>query len=414
MPQRSAYSAFSVALALGLAPAAQAQTTLNLSTWQAEEPGFGDWWSEVISAFDEAHPDVTIEVQQVPYAEYINQLTIRFASGRPPELVTMPTSGFGSFADQGWLAALDEKIAGTPIETEWSSLQSEMVWDGETQGVLLMGYGFMLFYNSEILENAGVEPPSSFEEFREAVAQAHDPDNGIFGLSAVATEHPTLTLDFVRFIEWQGADMISEGEYNLTDPAVVSAMENYRETVGGHAPLGNNSTIARQLFTDGRTAFLIDGPWMYASLEGASPDVRENLVMVEAPFSPTLGGASNSIHIPKGLDPEVEEAAWSFIEFLSQPEWQQRYTLLTSAPAPRQDVLTPELLEQAPQLESINDAVIGAEPIIPYVRAIRANIGEFHAIVQRAGLRILSTDEPVEDILADLQGELEAKIPLTE
>ena len=54
MPKRSAYSALSVALALGIAPVAQAQTTLDLSTWQAEEPGFGDWWSEVISAFNEA------------------------------------------------------------------------------------------------------------------------------------------------------------------------------------------------------------------------------------------------------------------------------------------------------------------------------------------------------------------------
>lgn len=399
---------------ISVPPVAMAQTNLEFTTWQADEAGFGDFWREAIAAFEADNPDVNIEIQQIPFADYINQLTIRFASGQPPHIVALNTSSFGIFAEQGWLRELDSLAEGTPIDTEWSSLQEELVWDGTTYGVLMMGYGFMLFYNSEILEQAGIEVPQSFDEFRTAVAAATDVDSGIFGLAAVTTEHPTLAQDFIRFIEWQDQRFIVDGNYNLTDPGVVAAIENYRETVGENAPLGNNSTIARQLFTDGRTAFLIDGPWMYANFENASGDVRPNLEMVAAPFSPPLGGASNSIHLPDGLDPEIEQHAWAFIEYLARDDMQERYLVLTASPSGRADVLSDDAIEEMPHLSEIAQAADGALPIIPNERAIRANANEFNAILQRTALRVLSTEEPVESILADAQQELERTIPLSE
>ncbi len=404
--------ALAASMPLLISPLAASAQSLDMTTWQLEEPGVGDWWKEVIAAYAKANPGKSVNVQQIQYKDYVNQLTVRFASNRPPHIITMPTDGFGVFADQGWLAPLDDRAKATPIATNWSSLQSDLVWDGKTQGVLLMGYGFMLFYNEQLLNEAGVKPPASFEEFRQAVAKITNRDKGIFGLAAVTTEHPTVTLDFVRFIEWQGADLVKDGKYNLADPAVVKAIENYRETVGGHAPLGNNSTIARQLFVDGKAAFLIDGPWMYARIEQAKPEMRAVLKMVKAPFTPTLGGASNSIHIPAALDAKAKDEAWSFIRFITQPEWQLRYTQLTAAPPGLKGAVTPEVAAEKPHLKLINEAVIGAEPIIPNIKSIRANSNEFFAITQRAALRVLSTKEPVAAILKDAQAELDRAIPL--
>jgi len=403
-----------VAASFVLMPQPAPAETTTMTTWQADEPGFGQWWREAIEAYNKSHPDKTIAMQQIQYKDYVNQLTVRFASNRPPQILTLPTDGFGTFADQGWLTSLDQRVEGTEIATNWSPLQAEMTWDGKIQGVLLMGYGFMLYYNDRLLKDAGIEVPTSFTEFLQAVPKLTSREKGVFGLAAVTTEHPTATLDFVRFIEWQGAKLIKDGKYNLTDPAVVKAIENYRTTVGGNAPLGNNSTIARQLFVDGKAAFLIDGPWMYARIEETKPEIRAVLKMVKAPFSPTLGGASNSIHIPAALSEKEKEDAWAFIRFIAQPEWQLKYTMITSAPAGMKGAVTPEVAAAKPQLKTINDAVIGAEPIIPNVKAIRANSNEFFAITQRAALRVLSTKDPVSTILKETQAELERAIPLND
>jgi multiple sugar transport system substrate-binding protein len=402
--------AFAILIA---APPAHAQKTLELMSWQGEEPGFSDWWKQVIAAFNQAHPQAPVKMTSIPFKDYLDQLTIRFASNRPPPLLELPTDSLGAFASQGWLQPLDDRIKGTAIATDWSSLQRDLTWDGKTQGVLLMGYAFMMFYNQQLLDAAGITaPPATLREWEADVGRITDRDKGIFGLSAVTTEYPTLPLDFIRMIVWNGGALVKDGHYNLTDAKTVAAIEDYRRVVAGNAPLGDNSTIIRQLFTDGKSGFLIDGPWVWQLVQKAKPEVRANLRMAKAPFQPPLGGASNSIHMAAGLDRATQDAAWSFIAFLAQPEWQQKYTVLTASPAALKGAVTPEIAKEHPELVAINEAVIGAQSTTPASQALRSNYNEFSKIIQRTAMQVLSTREPVADILKRAQAQLEQQVPL--
>lgn len=414
MPKLTRRTTLAGAAALLATHRAQAATTLEFTTWQAEEPGFGAWWKELIAAFEQKNRGTQIKVTGIPYKDYLDQLTIRFASNRPPPLFELNTDTVGAFASQDWLQPLDDRIKQSVIGTDkWSGLQQDLSWDGKMLGVLLMGYAFMLFYNQALLDQAGVTLPASWDEWLAAVPKVTQRDRGIFGLSAVTTEYPTIPLDMLRTIRWSGGSIVRGNAYNLTDPKVVQAVELYRRVVGGNAPLGANSTIIRQLFTDGKTGFLIDGPWVWALLDHAPKEVRPNLKMAKCPFAPPVGGASNSIHIAAGLDQATQDAAWSFIAFLTQPKWQQRYTELTAAPAARLDALTPELAASRPELKAINEAVIGVEPNVPRSQALHANYNEFTQIMQRTCVRVLSTSLPVIDILKDTQAQLERAVPLT-
>ena len=411
--RRSALIGTALAPLPRLARAAGAPVTVEFTTWQLEEPGFGAWWSEVIDAFQAATPGVRIVKAQIPFRDYLDQLTIRFASNRPPPLLELPSDSLGAFASQGWLAALDERIKGTPIATDWSSLQQDLVWDGKTQGVLLMGYAFMMFYNAALLDAAGVALPTDWASFIAAVPKITQRDKGVFGLSAVTTEYPTIPLDFIRTAVWSGQHLTKGTTYALTEPGMVKALELYRSLVGGNAPLGDNSTIIRQLFVDGKTGFLVDGPWVWALLDKAPPAVRPNLKMAKAPFPPALGGASNSLHLAAGLDRATEDAAWSFVLFLAQPQWQQRYTELSAAPAARRDALGAELAAKRPELALINQSVLGAQSTTPDNQLLRSNYTEFNHIIQRAAVQVISTTTPVAKILADTQAELERSVPLS-
>ena len=60
--------------------AAQAKTVeLEFPTWQAEEPGLADYWTELIKAFEAKNPGVKVKKQQIPFREYVDKLTVRFA-----------------------------------------------------------------------------------------------------------------------------------------------------------------------------------------------------------------------------------------------------------------------------------------------------------------------------------------------
>ena len=41
--------------------------------------------------------------------------------------------------------------------------------------------------------------------------------------------------------------------------------------IGRYAPKGTNSASARQLFIDGKAAFLRDGPWLWATVRKRRP-----------------------------------------------------------------------------------------------------------------------------------------------
>ncbi len=62
-------------------------------------------------AFQKVNPDVQISVTQIPYNSVIDQLTVRFASGRPPGVFELPSENFGLFASQGWLLGRVDGLA---------------------------------------------------------------------------------------------------------------------------------------------------------------------------------------------------------------------------------------------------------------------------------------------------------------
>ncbi|MBV9538063.1 MAG: extracellular solute-binding protein [Acidisphaera sp.] len=393
-------------------PASAAPATIELTSWQTEEPGFATWWKEVVDAYNATNPARSVAMTGIPFANYLDQLTIRFAANRPPALLELPSDNVGAFASQGWLEPLDARIKGTPIETEWSSLQKDLVWDGKVQGVLLMGYAFMMFYNDKLLADAGVAVPANWADWLAAVPKITRRNDGIFGVSAVTTEYPTIPLDLLRNIVWSGQSFIEGERYNLTDKAVIADVERYRSVTGANAPPGSNSTIIRQLFVDGRTGFLVDGPWVYTLLAKATAETRPHLKMAKAPFAPPIGGASNSLHLAAGLDRATADAAWSFVLFTTQPQWQTRYTELSNCPSPRRNALSSQMAQAHPELVTINDAVVGAIPAVPDNQGLRSNWVEANKILQRASVQVLSTQTPVADILRQTQAELERAAPL--
>lgn len=403
-----------VGLGVTMSPGlAAAQVNLTFASWQFQEPGNSDWWKAVMKAFHDENPDISIEEVYIPFADYLPQMTIRFASGRAPAVMQLNEQLFGSFAAQGWLAPLDDRIAGTEIATNWAPPQKALTWDGATRGVLLSNNAYQFFYNKDMLAKAGLPVPDSWESFKATAAKMTDRGAGIFGLSAVTAEHPTAVEDVHRYAIWAGTNLVKDGHYNLTSPEVIDAMNAYRQTVGQNAPLGNNSSVARQLFIDGKTSMLIDGPWVWSWLERATPEMRPKLEMARLPFEPQLAPGGLIMNISEGLDKEAEDAAWKFILFVNTKKWQRQYLLATGQPPGRaSNVLTPEDEEAHPNLATASASALEAVPLFPKEQPIQANFTEYSSILMEAALRLLSTTDPTETIMSDAQSKLERAIPL--
>ena len=400
-----------VALALAAVPAA-AQKTIELEfpSWQIEEPGAGEYWAELSKAFEAKYPNVRIKRQQIPFREYVDKLTVRFAGNNPPDIVHLPSRNFLAFASQGWLAPLDDVLAQTDVARTYTKMSDEMRYDGKTYGVLMMAYGMMFYYNDRMLQEAKVAVPRTSDELLRAIAATTDAKAGRFGWGAPTTEHPNLFVEVGTWVTGEGASFFKGNQYNFTDPAVIRAVDKFRAAVKD-APKGTTSEQARQLFIDGKIAMLRDGPWVNAQIRKAPEATRASLRMGMMPFAHVPGGTSNSLHMPAKLDPEKRRYVAEFIKLTTTPEWQARYTQLTASPAPRRGALSDAQLAANPDLALVNKAAAEAVNLFPENVAVRENYNEFAKVFGEAGMKLITTDRPTADIMKDLQAEMTRRVP---
>jgi multiple sugar transport system substrate-binding protein len=400
-----------VALALAATPAA-AQRTIELEfpSWQIEEPGAGEYWAEISKAFEAKYPNVRIKRQQVPFREYVDKLTVRFAGGNPPDIVHLPSRNFLAFASQGWLAPLDDVLAQTDVAKTYTKMSDEMRYEGKTYGVLMMAYGMMFYYNDKLLQDAKVAVPKTSDELVRAIAATTDVKAGRFGWGAPTTEHPNLYVEIGTWVTGEGASFFKGNQYDFTDPAVIRAVDKFRAAVK-NAPKGTTSEQARQLFVDGKIAMLRDGPWVNAQIRKAPEATRASLRMGMMPFAHVPGGTSNSLHMPARLDPEKRRYVAEFIKLTTTPEWQAKYTQLSASPAPRRGALSAAELAANPDLALVNKAAGEAVNLFPENISVRENYNEFAKVFGEAGMKLMTTDRPTADILKDLQAEMTRRVP---
>jgi multiple sugar transport system substrate-binding protein len=401
-----------VVLIIAGAVAAQPRTVeLEFPSWQIEEPGAGEYWAEISKAFEAKNPNVRIKRQQIPFREFVDKLTVRFAGNNPPDIVHLPSRNFLAFASQGWLAPLDDVLAATDVKSTYTKMSDEMRYDGKTYGVLMMAYGMMFYYNEKMLQDAKVAVPKTSDELIKAIAATTDAKAGRFGWGAPTTEHPNLYVEVGTWVTGEGASFYKGNQYNFTDPAVVRAVDKFRTAVR-NAPKGVTSEQARQLFLDGKVAMLRDGPWVNAQIKKAPEATRGALKMGMLPFAHVPGGTSNSLHMPAKLDAEKRRYVAEFIKLTTTPEWQARYTQMTASPAPRRGALSAAELAAAPDLALVNRAANEAVNLFPENVAVRENYNEFAKVFGEAGMKLITSDRQTLDVMKDLQAELTKRVPL--
>ncbi|UED87945.1 ABC transporter substrate-binding protein [Streptomyces profundus] len=381
------------------------RTVLEFPSWQAAEGTFAVWWRELIAEFERTHPEVRVDFYSLPFDSYVDQLTIRFAANDRPEIVHLPARNAAEFAGRGWLASLEDRLRSTDIQDTWTPLQEEMELDGEDHGVLLLGYGYNLYYNRRLLESVGAGVPTTPEEMI-AAAEAITGD-GIYGFGATTAANPDNYTELAAFVVGSGAALSTDdGAFTADSDATIAGLDLYRRALA-QAPQGIQSQQRNELYLTGKVAMLLEGPFFLNELGGAGDAVRPHLDVARAPFPQVPGGVSNSIHMPAGIDPDKAAAVWDLIALACSPEWQRRYTEVTTNPAPRADSVTAEAVAETPQLELFQQLADEAESIFPGHQEHRERFGRISDIVSAAATALITTNDATASIAAHLQGELE-------
>lgn len=295
-------------------------TWWDTSDSTAEAPAF----KNLVKQFEEAYPNVTVDYQNVPFSEAQNKYKTAAQADQAPDVLRSEVAWTPEFASLGYLLPLD----GTPLDTQDEYLPTPLssnIYEDVLYGVPQVTDAPALLYNKELLQNANVEVPATWDDVRAAAKPLKDagvdtlysatggyfvqPYLYAFGGNTLDDETQTIEINNEQSVAgWQEAlDLIDEGAAVKPDPN-----DAYNEQ--------------QRLFKDGKLAMVINGPWSVADdLTGkAFKDNEENLGVAMTPAGPdglkgTPVGGHNYV-IYGGT--QNEAASIAFVSFMNSADSQ--------------------------------------------------------------------------------------------
>ncbi|NED98393.1 extracellular solute-binding protein [Phytoactinopolyspora alkaliphila] len=383
------------------------EIVLDFPSWQANEPGHGEALAAIIEEFESRHEGVTVNLYAVSNEDFQNQIVTRLSAGDPPDIIPSGNHFF-AFAATGQLEPLNDRLEASGLLDEWESFQSERVVDGDHLALTMHALTRMLYVNEEYLDDAGLDgPPTSPQELSAAVdTLAANLEEGVSPWGATTTTHSNLFGESTAFIVGMGSQWIVDGEWAVTAPATVEAIELYR-SLATQAPPGLDGGGYRQLLADGRVAMSQDGSWVIATLDDTAPeDIRPSIAAAVPPFENTLALVGTSLSIPAGISDERKDLAWEFIQVAAEPEFQGQWAGSIDAAPGRTGSIPQERIDERPELAIVADTIASAQPEFPDSENFRANFGEIETRIIDAMMRLLTTDADTLEVLTDLENQL--------
>jgi alpha-glucoside transport system substrate-binding protein len=233
----------------------------------------------VLDGFRDRFPNV--EVTYLPAGdELVTRLSTAIEGGNPPDLATVAQPGtIADFADRGVIEPLDfaREIA---VDNLGESVVETGSVDQTLYGVYVKAINkSTVWYNVQAFEDAGVEPPTTWDEFIAAAETLNA--SGVPAYSLAGADGWTLTDLFenvyIRTAGVEKYDQLAAHEIPWTDQSVKDALTRMAEIYGdtdniaggreGALQTDNPGSISKVLTDSPEAAMVIEGDFVPTAVE---------------------------------------------------------------------------------------------------------------------------------------------------
>jgi multiple sugar transport system substrate-binding protein len=230
-------------LAIGLAATPALAQELRFTVWTGNEAHLA-MLNGFAESFRETHPDVTVTFETIPAADYTQKLTFQLAGGNAPDAGWLMEDAAPAFAGAGVIEDLAPTLStaegydfadfSEPALGLWTD--GDKVW-----GVPFSTSPFVIFYNKEMFDAAGLEDPltlagngewdmAKFQEVAKALTEAN-PGKWGFEFKDGQGYDSRIMHALMPPIRAYGGDAWSDGECGFDDPEAVAAVQQLHDMV---------------------------------------------------------------------------------------------------------------------------------------------------------------------------------------
>lgn len=319
----------------GAAAAEDVEGTVELSGW-ASSPSETTLLKQVIADFEQQYPKIKVKYAPIS-GDYPASMLAKFSARKPPDVFYVDSNVVPDWIDQDVLEPLDGYIDDSDFDTEVfydPLLEAFRGPDDQLYGLPKDWSPLAMFTNDALLEQAGVEPPTNWEEL-EAAADKIKVDGG---------KPICLGADWARMLAFagqNGGSFLNEErtEVTVNSEEVKEAAEFYVGLVesGKAAPPDKlGSGWCGEALGKEKAAIVFEGNWLVPFMEETFPDVKYAIhPMIEKEQD---GNLAFTVSYSMAADSEQKEAAWVLMSYLAGPDGMKTWTSKGLALPSREDV----------------------------------------------------------------------------
>jgi len=134
----------------------------HISFWNGLTGSDGATMSDLLAGFVKDHPEISVTMQEIPWATMYTKLQAAFVAGTPPDVVIMHSAQIPQFASYGVLMDLSswykDKGGFFPGDDISPITRAGMDYQGVTYGIPLDNHGRGLWINKGAFKKAGLDP----------------------------------------------------------------------------------------------------------------------------------------------------------------------------------------------------------------------------------------------------------------
>ena len=383
--------------------------TLKWAIWDKD---ITPYWVALKDAYETSHPNVKIEMTDLGSTDYMTVLATELSgSGSDFDVVTIKdVPGYATLVSKNTLEPLDNYITEAGIDlSQYGGVDTQITVNDQLYELPFRNDFWVVFYNKDIFDAAGVDYPTNdmtFEEYDALARQVADPT---FGSQIYGTHYHTWRSAVQLFGVLDGKHSILDGNYDFFKPYYDMVIKEEDDQIcRNYADLSAEGLHYSAAFSGGDVAMMNMGSWfistMIANLQSGEYDssLCGNWGMVKYPHAEGVE-AGSTLGTITGLAvtsvSDQKQAAFDFINWVSGEEGAKVMAETGNFPALMNDEISGIIagLEGFPTDEASRDAlnVSNLYLEVPYaenVSAINDILDTYHKSIMN---REMTVDEGI-------------------
>ncbi|MGP4914304.1 ABC transporter substrate-binding protein [Brachybacterium tyrofermentans] len=278
---------------------------------------------------------IEVSLEVIGWADLQTRIQTAITSGQGPDVVNIGnTWGVSLQATGGLLDLGDDQFEALGGRDRYvpAALATGGAVDTDPTSIPLYGLAYGMYYNVQMFEDAGIEPPTTWEEMVEAAKALTDTDKDVYGMSLAAGSYTENNhFAFINAAQNGAALNTEDGKPSFTDDGVVDGIMRYLDLMQEHKVVNpsnaqfDNGTKSVTSFAGGEAAMIINQNNANATIEsqGMKPE-QFKAVPFPAPADAVSDCASHlaGINLAIMKDTKNEDGALKFLNFMTSEETQ--------------------------------------------------------------------------------------------